>query len=381
MKILFLTQISPFPVTGGERLRSYGYLKVLSELDSETIAIVGNENHIDLKQVLLKGITLTEFQYKENEKAAIQKFIGYFRKEKNLGKFIEDIILSEKPAVVFIDYFFLGQYISLFAKHHIPVIYGTHNAQAKLRLKQPGGKLSNTIIKYFAWVAQAIHERVFFNKADALIVVSEHDRKYHAKFVDPEKIYVIPNFIDQDQYLPSAEKEDYLIMTGNFNSFQNAYGIEWFVKEVWDKKLYRKTQLKLVGKGSNQILEKLRDRYDVTNIISFGKVESISPSLARARAAIVPLLHGGGTRLKCIEAMAAKTQVISTTKGAEGILHDHTIITCDEPAEFRQKILEVLENKLDYTEQAYLIFQKKYALQSVKHKINSILRRLGERRA
>lgn len=50
-----------------------------------------------------------------------------------------------------------------------------------------------------------------------------------------------------------------------------------------------------------------------------GYVNDIRPLVASASALIVPLRHGGGTRLKVIEAMALGTPVVSTRMGAEGI--------------------------------------------------------------
>ena len=69
----------------------------------------------------------------------------------------------------------------------------------------------------------------------------------------------------------------------------------------------------------------------------------MKPYIASAKATVVPLLHGSGTRLKCVESMALKTQIISTDLGAEGIEHEGSIITADDPYKFKSEILEVLQ--------------------------------------
>jgi glycosyltransferase involved in cell wall biosynthesis len=48
-------------------------------------------------------------------------------------------------------------------------------------------------------------------------------------------------------------------------------------------------------------------------------VESVAPWLKAADLAVVPLLEGGGTRMKIIDCFAAGIPLISTTKGIEGI--------------------------------------------------------------
>ena len=51
-----------------------------------------------------------------------------------------------------------------------------------------------------------------------------------------------------------------------------------------------------------------------------GSVADVVPYYRQAFAAVVPLRVGGGTRLKILEAMAAGVPVVSTLRGAEGLL-------------------------------------------------------------
>ena len=54
-----------------------------------------------------------------------------------------------------------------------------------------------------------------------------------------------------------------------------------------------------------------------------GVVEDLPALLATARAVVVPIWEGGGTRLKVLEALAAGRAVVSTPLGAEGIGFEH----------------------------------------------------------
>jgi glycosyltransferase involved in cell wall biosynthesis len=60
----------------------------------------------------------------------------------------------------------------------------------------------------------------------------------------------------------------------------------------------------------------------------------------------VPLLIGGGTRLKIFEAMAARVPVVSTTIGAEGLPVEHGthLYLADDPQSFAARCLELMEN-------------------------------------
>jgi glycosyltransferase involved in cell wall biosynthesis len=67
-----------------------------------------------------------------------------------------------------------------------------------------------------------------------------------------------------------------------------------------------------------------------------GTVDDVRPWLADCAAMVVPLLSGGGTRIKILEAMAQGVPVISTTVGAEGLPFENGkhLLLADDPASF-----------------------------------------------
>ena len=156
-----------------------------------------------------------------------------------------------------------------------------------------------------------------------------------------DKLVVLPNFLNLDDYQAGGTRDDTVVMTGNFLAYQNRAGAQWLLDQVWTEDLAERAQLVLVGRGSKQFFSGYDGRRGVRVV---GEVETVHPYIAAARLALVPLLHGSGTRLKCLEAMALATPVVSTTQGAEGIEHDGAIATADSVAEFRAAIFELLDN-------------------------------------
>jgi glycosyltransferase involved in cell wall biosynthesis len=55
------------------------------------------------------------------------------------------------------------------------------------------------------------------------------------------------------------------------------------------------------------------------DVVVTGTVPDVQPYLAEARVAVAPLLSGGGTRLKVLEALDAGRPVVATPVGAEGL--------------------------------------------------------------
>jgi glycosyltransferase involved in cell wall biosynthesis len=62
---------------------------------------------------------------------------------------------------------------------------------------------------------------------------------------------------------------------------------------------------------------------------------------------IVPLNLGSGTRLKILEGMSLKKCIVSTAKGAEGIMAENNkdIIIADSAKEFSERVIDCLTNK------------------------------------
>lgn len=373
MHILFITEVSPFPTHGGERLRTLGLITAVAELGHEVTAVVANDDGADIKKYSIKGVEFIEYNFKKRYTNIFNKTSGYYTKDKQLNRLIETLLMEKKINIAFIDYFFLGQYISFFQKKGIKVIYGTHNAQSLLTKQNISGNLFRRLRMSALFITQYFHERIYLPKTDYLIVVSNEDKKYYTGFVNPGKISIIQNFININDYKPASKKRNYLAISGNFHSFQNKLGAGWFIRNVWDKDLWDKTELLLAGKGSDEFLDDLEKDISFKQIKATGTVDDIKPFIASAKASIVPLFHGSGSRLKCIEAMALNTQVISTRLGAEGIEHQETIMIAENESEFRKQIFKVLNNEDIKTNEARLVCLEKYSIKPVKKTIEKIL--------
>src|SRR5205823_14751781 len=108
------------------------------------------------------------------------------------------------------------------------------------------------------------------------------------------------------------------------------------LREQWPRLTWR-----LVGKNPEAVRQFTSDdpRIEVQ-----GQVGNAIEELARARAAVVPLLTGSGTRLKILEAWAAGLPVVSTTVGAEGlpVSDGEHLLVADGGERFAEAVTRVL---------------------------------------
>lgn len=378
MKILFITELYPEARRGGEFIRNYGLYKLLETCGHEVFSILGKSHYgAENKMPASDKYQLFDFgiHYKSDSQLTDARL--KFKQQPELIQFLDKVVADFKPDIVFWDYYYYGQYIKYFKTKGIPVIYGTHNVQSRLTLQLPSTNLKGNLMRQILYRFYKRHENKYLKNADAIIAVSNNDLEFYKRKFPSVKSYLIPNFLIEDDYnVPAKERENYIIMTGNFYAYQNAEGLKWFLENVWDDELASKSKLVIAGRASDEVHTEIMKNKTYKSFEAVGSVDDMKPYITGAKLSIVPLLHGSGTRLKCIESMALKTQLVSTSQGAEGIAHKGSIAIANKPEEFKKIIIDIMDGKLDSTQDAYNIFLSEYSLKANIIKFNSILNEL-----
>jgi glycosyltransferase involved in cell wall biosynthesis len=135
-----------------------------------------------------------------------------------------------------------------------------------------------------------------------------------------------------------------------------------------------------VGRNAGSDIRALADRD--ARIRVTGTVADVRPYLWGAAVAVVPLRIGGGTRLKIYEAMAAKTPVVSTTIGAEGLAYTsgEDIQIADTPVDFAERCVELLDDeprRRRQAEAAWLLVNSRFSWNSVARRFEEVLLERG----
>jgi glycosyltransferase involved in cell wall biosynthesis len=181
-----------------------------------------------------------------------------------------------------------------------------------------------------------------------VIAVSETDAAIMRSEYGAQCVYATPTGVDLEYFSPpaAAPRAADLVFVGSMDWAPNIEGAEWFVREVLPLIRRRRPEcsVSLAGRKPGRAildLAKVDARIAVT-----GTVPDIRPHVWGAAVSIVPLLTGGGTRLKIFEAMAARIPVVSTTIGAEGLPVEHGthLYLADDPQSFAARCVELMEN-------------------------------------
>ncbi len=188
-------------------------------------------------------------------------------------------------------------------------------------------------------------EKKYYGEIDYFSVVSEDDRRLVQKEFGLDNVCVIPNGVAIAPYdeIPNNPVQDRLVYCGSMDAFINQDAVAYFVKEIFPWILKRKPNatFTIIGRDPPESLLKLANE----KIRFTGRVPDIRVPLKEGMVEVVPLRIAGGSRLKILEAFAAKIPVLSTTIGAEGLdcRDGKEIVLADTPEDFAKKCVELLD--------------------------------------
>jgi len=241
--------------------------------------------------------------------------------------------------------------------------------------RSPAAKL---FIKYEAIKLKRL-ERRMFRYVDLVIAVSEVDRAILAKLATGRRLAVVENGVDTTSFVPAAAVVDpnNLVWVGGFHHQSNYEAVRFFLERIYPvvKSAHREATLCLVGGDVRPRLRTLigSDR----SIVATGYVDDPIPYIQRGAVFVAPILSGGGTKLKVLEAMAAGKAIVSTSIGIEGIdgRDGEHYLVADTPELFAEKVLTLLANpklRTDLGLKARQMAECKYSWVSICDKLSAL---------
>lgn len=214
---------------------------------------------------------------------------------------------------------------------------------------------------------------LFCSKEDKLRVVGGNDRS---------NTFVVPNILHNESFEnynfgDGFENGNNLLFVGTLNYEPNIKGLKWFIDSIFAsfKQKYSDSKLLVVGHFPDQEVKKLCEMN--LGIELYANVSDIRKYYKHCRAVIVPLLAGGGTRIKILEAALANRPVLSTPIGAEGLqLKDgEDILLFNNSYDFFTKYAELFE-KIRYSSlirSAKSAILSKYSTQNFNESLEKVI--------
>jgi glycosyltransferase involved in cell wall biosynthesis len=108
-----------------------------------------------------------------------------------------------------------------------------------------------------------------------------------------------------------------MLFTGTMDYEPNVRAMQWFCEKILPRirQMHAQAHLHIAGANPAQEVRSLA----CDHVVVHGKVPDMKPHFDAAEIVVVPLQHGGGTRLKILDAAACGKPIVSTSLGAEGL--------------------------------------------------------------
>jgi glycosyltransferase involved in cell wall biosynthesis len=215
------------------------------------------------------------------------------------------------------------------------VIYNAHNLESVFR-----GDLASASRRHVHLLQR--FERAVLSRASEAWMVSEPDLEGARALCPSAKLRYAPNVVDVAAIVPVAAcvSERRALFVASFSYEPNRNGLRFLLDEVFPRVWAQlpDARLALVGAGLES------PPSEDPRVETLGFVEDLAGAYASASCVVVPLLDGGGTPLKLIEALAYGLPVVATPRASSGLaLRDgeHCLIAGDAPA-FAAALVRVL---------------------------------------
>ena len=370
-RVLYLTQVLPYPLDSGAKIRQYHMLGHLARnhevtlvsftrLDDPPEAVTHLEDVCDAVHTIpmrrslwrnvragVKGLATGLPMVVARDE--IEEMVATLRRL--VRESVYDVVHADQLSMA--GY---GQRAARFSTARRPhTLLDEHNAIYLLtqRMAETEPRWLRRQVMRREARAFARYEAAMCRDYDALLTVIPEDREHLLALLPSEeresvapKFTVIPICVDPEKVMPVTHREGRaptILHVGTMFWPPNINGVLWFAKEVLPlvHQEVPDARFVIVGKNPPEAVWALAadPRVEVT-----GYVVDLDPYLEAADAFVVPLHAGSGMRVKILDAWLWGLPTVSTSIGAEGIevLDGDNILLADNPQAFARATIRLL---------------------------------------
>ncbi len=300
----------------------------------------------------------------------VERFIS-----KDFSRLIASTLAEKQFDVVHMDSIYVAPYIGAIKQAtSAPVILRAHNVEYQILQRLASNMKPSAKKLYMGNMAARLKrfEQKYFQRFDGILAITPEDFGSIRSLGYTGPMEIMPGGVDLAMFSPQPQittKARTVFFFGGLEWAPNIEAVHWFMSKVFPdfRRAFPDVELHIGGKNPpNDILAYAEQ----PGVFVHPNVPSAPGFMQSYDIMIVPLLSGGGMRLKIVEAMAMGKAIISTPIGAEGIAvqHSDNILLAESPREFLDAITLCLNNntlKEQLQRQALSTVRKLYSWEKV----------------
>jgi polysaccharide biosynthesis protein PslH len=358
VKVLLLTQVLPYPLDSGPKIKTHGVLKFLAPRHEVTLlSFARGDQRAEVRQLQRQCAAVHVVPMMRRSRDDViallrstlcgEPWVMMRDDRAVMRRRVDELTRQTAFDVVHADQLNMAQY-ALRVRGARRVL-DAHNALWLLykRLWQITRAGVQKWLLGRDWRLLKAYEGRLCRTFEAVLAVSETDKLALQEAAEGKtNITVVPIALDTEAILPVAREPiaDHVICAGTMYWPPNSDGVQWFASEVWPRiRAQRPTAVfDVIGAAPPRRVMALAQ--SGAGIAVAGYVPDMSAYLRCAGVFVVPLRAGGGMRVKILTAMAQGLPIVSTALGCEGIdaQSGRDLLIADTPAEFAAAVVRVL---------------------------------------
>lgn len=257
---------------------------------------------------------------------------------------LRELVASLRPDVVFVQFPQMAQYAADCAPAATVMdVQDAFSVSGYRKYRSQAAPLKK-LGMFFNWWSWLGFETRYYPQFDAVAAVTEQDRIGLEIFSPGLGADVIRSAITLDSLPTPAKQTDVIGFIGSFAHYPNVEGVRYLIEQVFPRIQARRPGVRLQIAGGNppQVLLNLRTEH----IEFLGFVPDANAFMRSVTVMTVPLLSGGGVKIKTLHAMACACPIVSTSIGVEeiGALHDTHALIADTSEQFAAEVLRCLDD-------------------------------------
>jgi len=387
IKTLFIVKEVPYPPIGGVCLRNWQNINIMTEYGSVAVFALDHKAS-DVKQ--LPNINAFYYHQLGNHPSITSANIDdlsckYIDEncDRQAIEILKSIMVDFQPDIAIIEQLWLFRYIEVIKSYHCKIILDEHNIEADLLKQREGINISELELA----VVERIEKEAIAQSDQVWLCSTSDQQLLTKKYGNFNHTYLVPNGIDVNSYNYNNNfnnnicNNNKIIYSGYFPYEPNQIAAKLLIEKIFPELQQQYPNATLILVGYNPSAFMLGAARENKSIIVTGTVPDVKPYFNQASVMVVPLLQGGGTRLKILEAFASGCPVISTTKGAEGLQAQN-----GEHLLLRDSISDIIEGvdavwsdshlSQNLAQSAYNLVKTTYSWQAVAQNIEDAIKQL-----
>lgn len=375
MKILFLTQIVPFPPDAGPKVKTWHVLRSLTG-QGHSVTLVSfirpeEKQHVAVLEGLCEAVygvpihrsRLADIGYMVRSYLTQRPFLVERDDLRSMQELVNRLVQEGDFDFIHADQLTMVQF-AVRGASAIPgksprVIMDAHNAvwtivermeeTARWFLKPVLGVEAKRVKHYEGELLQTVDHVLAVTETDRACLEEAMRSLRSHKNGRAAPITVIPIAVDTQQQQPVIRRtgSKNIVTLGTLHYPPNADGIRWFLNQVFPliRQHVPEATLTIIGKNPPQDFLDLAARNPEVIKVT-GYVPDLAPYLKESALMVVPVRAGGGMRVRILEAFAYAMPVVTTTVGLEGIdaTPERDVLVADVPMDFANRVIELLKD-------------------------------------